>query len=111
MCVHVCVAVNTAGRRRRTQSHMAREGRTQLLEKILVSDQEETGDKVLLSRSRRLRTRKQKPFVLGLDETRLVQECSFGFLEIPWGSKRPCSLKWNSEKSPTCCVKRVRRIR
>ena len=67
MCLHVCMAVNTAGRRRRTQSHMAREGRTQLLEKILVSDQEETGDKVLLSRSRRLRTRKQKPFVLRLE--------------------------------------------
>ena len=33
LCVHMCVAVNTAGRRRRKRSHMAGEGRTQF-EKI-----------------------------------------------------------------------------
>ena len=44
---------------------MAGEGRSQLFRKTLVSDLEETGDKVLLSRGARLRIKKEKPF--GLD--------------------------------------------
>lgn len=80
---HVCMAVNTAGRRR-TQSHAAREGQTQLLEKTLASDQEETGDKVLLSRSGRLRTQKRNPFVLGLETW---------FRSAPLGPRDPMGLE------------------
>lgn len=76
------MAVNTAGRRRR-QPHAAGEGQTQLLEKTLASDQEETGDKVL-SRSGRLRTQKRNPFVLGLETW---------FRSAPLGPQDPMGLE------------------
>lgn len=70
--------VNTPGRRRREQPHVAGEGRSQLFRKTLGGDLEGTGDKVLLSRTPRLRIKKEKPYRLGLEPG------SGRLLWIPW---------------------------